>query len=181
MRVVAGNAGPENSRNDHWFTWFFGEMIVAIYNIVVMIVLLNLMIAMICNTAGSILVSDQMEEDAKKSFIFFQSNEDTEWKYVRCHIWVEFFEENNAVPPPMNILYWFLLWIPFLMNKHRKFKLWPVRYDASCIRCTPAVLQDTVYRLMLHVSSTVGNLVSRLKYDATYQILSASTTSDLIR
>ncbi|XP_077991360.1 short transient receptor potential channel 4-like [Glandiceps talaboti] len=89
---------------DHWFTENVGRLLFAAYNILAIVVLLNVLIAMMSNTYTRI------EEDA-----------DMQWKFSRSSLWMSFYDETNTIAPPFNF-------IPTLNSfkyvmKHMKSKL----------------------------------------------------------
>ncbi|CAD6188442.1 unnamed protein product [Caenorhabditis auriculariae] len=64
------------------------EMFVALFHIVIIIVLLNLITALLVKTAEEV-----------------QDNEELEYKYTRAAIYSEFFTWEHAVPPPFNLIH----------------------------------------------------------------------------
>ena len=86
--TIVGNAGPDHHRTDHYITQIASELLVAVYYVVTVITLLNLMISLLVKKADEVL-----------------ENEDVEWKFTRAHIYFEFFENSAAVPPPFNIIF----------------------------------------------------------------------------
>ncbi|VDN39760.1 unnamed protein product [Gongylonema pulchrum] len=87
-QLIVGNAGPNQEPTEHAITNYIGEVTIAAFHIAVVITLLNLMISMLVRTADDVL-----------------KNEDLEWKFTRCHIYLEYFEWYTAIPPPFNLLY----------------------------------------------------------------------------
>ncbi|XP_070556407.1 short transient receptor potential channel 7-like isoform X2 [Ptychodera flava] len=73
--------------NDHWFTDMLGFSLYAAYNLVAIVVLLNILIAMMSNTYTRI------EEDA-----------DTHWKFSRARLWISFYDTSTALSAPFNLL-----------------------------------------------------------------------------
>ncbi len=55
--IVAGQAGPDRAVTTHLWTYFFGEWMIAIYHVVILITLLNLMVSLLVRTADKVLVS----------------------------------------------------------------------------------------------------------------------------
>ncbi|XP_077863792.1 short transient receptor potential channel 4-like, partial [Saccoglossus kowalevskii] len=72
---------------DHWFTENIGRLLFAAYNVVAIVVLLNVLIAMMSNTYTRI------EEDA-----------DMQWKFSRSSLWMSFYDESNTLSPPFNYI-----------------------------------------------------------------------------
>ena len=106
--AAVGQVGLDGVVREHALAYYFGSAVVVIYNVLIVVVLLNLMVAMMCNSAGEIIM-----------------NENVEWKFVRCAIWAEFMEADNALPPPLNLLWWWVTWIPFLVSPRHRFQFWP--------------------------------------------------------
>ncbi|XP_077991749.1 short transient receptor potential channel 1-like [Glandiceps talaboti] len=72
---------------DHWFIDILGYILFAGYNLVAIVVLLNILIAMMSNTYTRI------EEDA-----------DTHWKFSRSCLWISFYESSAALSSPFNLV-----------------------------------------------------------------------------
>jgi len=58
-----------------------------IYNLINVIVLVNVLIAMMNN-----------------SYQFIADHADIEWKFARSKLWLTYFEESSPLPPPFNII-----------------------------------------------------------------------------
>lgn len=69
------------------FTRFWGLLMFGCYCVINVVVLLNLLIAMISNSYNAI---------SEKS--------DTEWKFARSKLWINYFDENLPVPAPFNLI-----------------------------------------------------------------------------
>uniref|UniRef100_A0A673HW81 Short transient receptor potential channel 4-like n=1 Tax=Sinocyclocheilus rhinocerous TaxID=307959 RepID=A0A673HW81_9TELE len=95
----------------HEFTEFVGATMFGTYNIISLVVLLNMLIAMMNN-----------------SYQHIADHADIEWKFARTKLWMSYFEEGGTLPPPFNIIpspksAWYLIrWIKthFFNIKHRK-------------------------------------------------------------
>ncbi|XP_061902698.1 short transient receptor potential channel 4-like [Entelurus aequoreus] len=85
---------------DHQFTEFVGATMFGTYNIISLVVLLNMLIAMMNN-----------------SYQHIADHADIEWKFARAKLWMSYFEEGATLPPPFNIVpspksFWYLMcWI----------------------------------------------------------------------
>nr|XP_057943799.1 short transient receptor potential channel 4-like [Doryrhamphus excisus] len=85
---------------DHQFTEFVGATMFGTYNIISLVVLLNMLIAMMNN-----------------SYQHIADHADIEWKFARTKLWMSYFEEGATLPPPFNIIpspktFWYLMcWI----------------------------------------------------------------------
>ncbi|KAM8897356.1 short transient receptor potential channel 4a isoform 1-T2 [Spinachia spinachia] len=85
---------------DHQFTEFVGATMFGTYNIISLVVLLNMLIAMMNN-----------------SYQHIADHADIEWKFARTKLWMSYFEEGATLPPPFNIIpspksFWYLIcWI----------------------------------------------------------------------
>uniref|UniRef100_A0A914P8X7 Transient receptor ion channel domain-containing protein n=1 Tax=Panagrolaimus davidi TaxID=227884 RepID=A0A914P8X7_9BILA len=86
---------------------FANELLVAVYYIVTVITLLNLMISLLVKKADEVL-----------------ANEDVEWKFTRAHMYFEFFEDSAAVPPPFNLIYIFTSYLRKICSGKYTF-VWP--------------------------------------------------------
>ncbi|CAH1266877.1 TRPC4 [Branchiostoma lanceolatum] len=71
----------------HAFTEFVGTWMFGAYNVIALIVLLNMLIAMMNN-----------------SYQHIADHADTEWKFARTKLWLSYFEEGGTLPPPFNIV-----------------------------------------------------------------------------
>ncbi|KAG7322413.1 hypothetical protein KOW79_013759 [Hemibagrus wyckioides] len=84
----------------HQFTEFVGATMFGTYNIISLVVLLNMLIAMMNN-----------------SYQHIADHADIEWKFARTKLWMSYFEEGGTLPPPFNIIpspksAWYLIkWI----------------------------------------------------------------------
>ncbi|XP_074467143.1 short transient receptor potential channel 4-like isoform X2 [Sebastes fasciatus] len=72
---------------DHQFTEFVGATMFGTYNIISLVVLLNMLIAMMNN-----------------SYQHIADHADIEWKFARTKLWMSYFEEGATLPPPFNII-----------------------------------------------------------------------------
>ncbi|XP_056140307.1 short transient receptor potential channel 4-like [Lampris incognitus] len=85
---------------DHQFTEFVGATMFGTYNIISLVVLLNMLIAMMNN-----------------SYQHIADHADIEWKFARTKLWMSYFEEGGTLPSPFNIIpspksAWYLMcWI----------------------------------------------------------------------
>ncbi|XP_078684805.1 short transient receptor potential channel 4-like [Branchiostoma floridae x Branchiostoma belcheri] len=84
----------------HAFTEFVGTWMFGAYNVIALIVLLNMLIAMMNN-----------------SYQHIADHADTEWKFARTKLWLSYFEEGGTLPPPFNIVpspkfFWYtIMWV----------------------------------------------------------------------
>uniref|UniRef100_A0AAV2J5W2 Ion transport domain-containing protein n=1 Tax=Knipowitschia caucasica TaxID=637954 RepID=A0AAV2J5W2_KNICA len=86
-----------NVKPDHQFTEFVGATMFGTYNVISLVVLLNMLIAMMNN-----------------SYQHIADHADIEWKFARTKLWMSYFEEGATLPPPFNIVpspksFWYLL------------------------------------------------------------------------
>uniref|UniRef100_A0A8C6MAI0 Transient receptor potential cation channel subfamily C member 4 n=1 Tax=Nothobranchius furzeri TaxID=105023 RepID=A0A8C6MAI0_NOTFU len=72
---------------DHEFTEFVGSTMFGTYNIISLVVLLNMLIAMMNN-----------------SYQHIADHADIEWKFARTKLWMSYFEEGGTLPSPFNIV-----------------------------------------------------------------------------
>ncbi|XP_067275371.1 short transient receptor potential channel 6 [Pseudorasbora parva] len=73
--------------NGHKFIENIGYVLYGVYNVTMVIVLLNMLIAMINNSF------QEIEDDA-----------DVEWKFARAKLWFSYFEEGGTLPVPFNLV-----------------------------------------------------------------------------
>ncbi|XP_039622484.1 short transient receptor potential channel 5a [Polypterus senegalus] len=96
-----------NVKARHEFTEFVGATMFGTYNVISLVVLLNMLIAMMNN-----------------SYQLIADHADIEWKFARTKLWMSYFDEGGTLPPPFNIIpspksTWYLfVWI------HRKLCSW---------------------------------------------------------
>ncbi|KAL7852834.1 hypothetical protein SRHO_G00186190 [Serrasalmus rhombeus] len=89
-----------NVKARHEFTEFVGATMFGTYNIISLVVLLNMLIAMMNN-----------------SYQLIADHADIEWKFARTKLWMSYFDEGGTLPPPFNIVpspksAWYLcLWL----------------------------------------------------------------------
>ncbi|KAA0703875.1 Short transient receptor potential channel 7 [Triplophysa tibetana] len=72
---------------DHKFIENIGYILYGVYNVTMVVVLLNMLIAMINHSY------QEIEEDA-----------DVEWKFARAKLWLSYFDEGSTLPPPFNLM-----------------------------------------------------------------------------
>ncbi|KAG9491964.1 hypothetical protein GDO78_000462 [Eleutherodactylus coqui] len=72
---------------DHTFTEFVGATMFGTYNVISLVVLLNMLIAMMNN-----------------SYQLIADHADIEWKFARTKLWMSYFEEGATLPTPFNII-----------------------------------------------------------------------------
>ncbi|KAE8287273.1 Short transient receptor potential channel 4 [Larimichthys crocea] len=96
---------------DHQFTEFVGATMFGTYNIISLVVLLNMLIAMMNN-----------------SYQHIADHADIEWKFARTKLWMSYFEEGGTLPAPFNIIpspksFWYLMcWIKRQVCKRTRSK-----------------------------------------------------------
>ncbi|XP_056156281.1 short transient receptor potential channel 5a [Lampris incognitus] len=76
-----------NVRARHEFTEFVGATMFGTYNVISLVVLLNMLIAMMNN-----------------SYQLIADHADIEWKFARTKLWMSYFDEGGTLPPPFNII-----------------------------------------------------------------------------
>ncbi|KAM9852860.1 short transient receptor potential channel 4b [Aulostomus maculatus] len=96
---------------DHEFTEFVGTTMFGTYNIISLVVLLNMLIAMMNN-----------------SYQHIADHADIEWKFARTKLWMSYFEEGGTLPSPFNIIpspksaYYLAGWIKMHFFKRASMK-----------------------------------------------------------
>ncbi|XP_061101571.1 short transient receptor potential channel 3-like [Conger conger] len=72
---------------DHKFIENIGYVLYGIYNVTMVVVLLNMLIAMINSSY------QEIEDDA-----------DVEWKFARSKLWLSYFDNGKTLPPPYSVV-----------------------------------------------------------------------------
>ncbi|XP_063314467.1 short transient receptor potential channel 3 isoform X2 [Pelobates fuscus] len=72
---------------DHKFIENIGYVLYGIYNVTMVVVLLNMLIAMINSSY------QEIEDDS-----------DVEWKFARSKLWLSYFDEGKTLPPPFSLV-----------------------------------------------------------------------------
>uniref|UniRef100_A0A665TZD2 Transient receptor potential cation channel, subfamily C, member 7b n=1 Tax=Echeneis naucrates TaxID=173247 RepID=A0A665TZD2_ECHNA len=72
---------------DHKFIENIGYVLYGVYNVTMVVVLLNMLIAMINSSY------QEIEEDS-----------DVEWKFARAKLWLSYFDEGRTLPAPFNLV-----------------------------------------------------------------------------
>ncbi|XP_026168571.1 short transient receptor potential channel 4b [Mastacembelus armatus] len=100
-----------NVKPKHEFTEFVGTTMFGTYNIISLVVLLNMLIAMMNN-----------------SYQHIADHADIEWKFARTKLWMSYFEEGGTLPSPFNIIpspksvYYLIGWIKRHLFQRRSIK-----------------------------------------------------------
>ncbi|OCT65888.1 hypothetical protein XELAEV_18042138mg [Xenopus laevis] len=93
-----------NVKARHEFTEFVGATMFGTYNVISLVVLLNMLIAMMNN-----------------SYQLIADHADIEWKFARTKLWMSYFDEGATMPPPFNIIaspksiWYFCKWIRYTL------------------------------------------------------------------
>ncbi|XP_057694897.1 short transient receptor potential channel 6-like isoform X2 [Corythoichthys intestinalis] len=72
---------------DHKFIENIGYILYGVYNVIMVVVLLNMLIAMF-----------------NSSFQEIEGEADVEWKFARAKLWFSYFEKSSSLPVPFNLL-----------------------------------------------------------------------------
>uniref|UniRef100_A0A8C5IEL5 Transient receptor potential cation channel subfamily C member 5 n=1 Tax=Junco hyemalis TaxID=40217 RepID=A0A8C5IEL5_JUNHY len=120
-----------NVKARHEFTEFVGATMFGTYNVISLVVLLNMLIAMMNN-----------------SYQLIADHADIEWKFARTKLWMSYFDEGATLPPPFNIVpspksVWYLCkWIHNQLcpgddsdneqKRHENLKTFTVRSSRAC-------------------------------------------------
>ncbi|XP_064422738.1 short transient receptor potential channel 5a [Latimeria chalumnae] len=97
-----------NVKARHEFTEFVGATMFGTYNVISLVVLLNMLIAMMNN-----------------SYQLIADHADIEWKFARTKLWMSYFDEGGTLPAPFNIIpspksVWYLcVWIHKRLCPHK--------------------------------------------------------------
>ncbi|KFD58646.1 hypothetical protein M513_00339 [Trichuris suis] len=100
LEVIVGNYDPQGYESKHIIVQYAAEFLSALYYIILVISLLNLMISIMATTAQSAI-----------------DNSKTEWQFVCCLLWSEYFGDCRALPPPMCLPYLLFQGIIWLAGK----------------------------------------------------------------
>ncbi|XP_066435971.1 short transient receptor potential channel 5 [Eleutherodactylus coqui] len=122
-----------NVKARHEFTEFVGATMFGTYNVISLVVLLNMLIAMMNN-----------------SYQLIADHADIEWKFARTKLWMSYFDEGGTLPPPFNIIaspksIWYLCkWIHYqlcpgkrkeeLQKQHENLKTFTERHADNLIQ-----------------------------------------------
>eukprot|EP00079_Xenopus_tropicalis_P012550 XP_002939629.2 PREDICTED: short transient receptor potential channel 4 [Xenopus tropicalis] len=127
----------------HEFTEFVGATMFGTYNVISLVVLLNMLIAMMNN-----------------SYQLIADHADIEWKFARTKLWMSYFEEGGTLPTPFNIIpspksLWYLIkWIRKQICK-KKMKRKPESFGAIGRRAADNLRRHN------HYQEVMKNLVKR--------------------
>uniref|UniRef100_A0A673ZTX8 Transient receptor potential cation channel, subfamily C, member 3 n=1 Tax=Salmo trutta TaxID=8032 RepID=A0A673ZTX8_SALTR len=94
---------------NHKFIENIGYVLYGIYNVTMVVVLLNMLIAMINSSY------QEIEDDA-----------DVEWKFARSKLWLSYFDNGKTLPPPFSIVptpksfYHLIRWIVGMLHCRRR-------------------------------------------------------------
>ncbi len=141
ISLYVTNVGPE-----HEFTEYVGSTMFGTYNVISLVVLLNMLIAMMNNSYQHIAVSGAcylmyfyhtnssccpLQWFGLIVFLVcfaFQDHADIEWKFARTKLWMSYFEEGGTLPSPFNIIpspksvYYLIGWIKRHLLKRPNMK-----------------------------------------------------------
>ncbi|KRY30772.1 Short transient receptor potential channel 5 [Trichinella spiralis] len=122
LEVVVGQFGPDKEETKHHLVQSAAELLSALYYIILVVSLLNLMISIMSNTAAAVL-----------------ENSEKEWAYVLSQIWMEFFDECRMIPPPFSLLQLLIHGIVYIFRRlfqRKKYKdvrlsAWNMNYKSE--------------------------------------------------
>ncbi|KPP71643.1 short transient receptor potential channel 3-like [Scleropages formosus] len=83
---------------DHKFIENIGYVLYGIYNVTMVVVLLNMLIAMINSSY------QEIESTNSAVLGFLQDDADVEWKFARSKLWLSYFDNGKTLPPPFSIV-----------------------------------------------------------------------------
>uniref|UniRef100_A0A8C7JG96 Transient receptor potential cation channel subfamily C member 5 n=1 Tax=Oncorhynchus kisutch TaxID=8019 RepID=A0A8C7JG96_ONCKI len=144
-----------NVKARHEFTEFVGATMFGTYNVISLVVLLNMLIAMMNN-----------------SYQLIADHADIEWKFARTKLWMSYFDEGGTLPPPFNIVpspksVWYLcVWTynrlcggdqpsPDELRKHENLKEFTSNALTTRLPCRPYV-QEVIRNLVKrHVAAMI--------------------------
>ncbi|XP_070597914.1 short transient receptor potential channel 4 isoform X2 [Erythrolamprus reginae] len=180
-----------NVKARHEFTEFVGATMFGTYNVISLVVLLNMLIAMMNN-----------------SYQLIADHADIEWKFARTKLWMSYFEEGGTLPTPFNVIpspksLWYLLrWLwrrlcrQNIKTKNKSFgtigevmRNLVKRYVAAMIRdakTEEGLTEENFKELKQDISSfrfevlglLKGNKLANLQHNKTSTEVSSLTESD---
>ncbi|KAM6949389.1 LOW QUALITY PROTEIN: short transient receptor potential channel 5a [Aplochiton taeniatus] len=150
-----------NVKARHEFTEFVGATMFGTYNVISLVVLLNMLIAMMNN-----------------SYQLIADHADIEWKFARTKLWMSYFDEGGTLPPPFNIVpspksAWYLVrWLhgrlcgraaPPGGHTHRKHR----HLREITERHADSLMQNQLYQEVIHslVKRYVAAMIRSAKTD----------------
>lgn len=102
---------------DHKFIENIGYVLYGVYNIIMVIVLLNMLIAMFNSSFQEIEVllfhttdvclkniNDVLCTCGANPSVLAKGDADVEWKFARAKLWFSYFEQGGALPVPFNLI-----------------------------------------------------------------------------
>ncbi|XP_078488075.1 short transient receptor potential channel 4-like isoform X2 [Ciona intestinalis] len=133
----------------HLFTEYVGKALLAVYHVIAIIVLLNMLIAMM-----------------SRSYERTSENEEKEWKFQRTKMWIRILRKEIIRPPPMNLLPSFeTIW--YYLKRSKRLCCFFLRHLIRC-RCSAIKRsffpgQHRVKYQALNYHKARRNLISRYK------------------
>uniref|UniRef100_A0A8C0K4E5 Transient receptor potential cation channel subfamily C member 7 n=1 Tax=Canis lupus dingo TaxID=286419 RepID=A0A8C0K4E5_CANLU len=124
---------------DHKFIENIGYVLYGVYNVTMVVVLLNMLIAMINNSY------QEIEEDA-----------DVEWKFARAKLWLSYFDEGRTLPAPFNLVpspksfYYLIMRIKMCLIKLCKSKAKSCENDLEMGMLNSKSITESQERLYIH-------------------------------
>nr|XP_019592165.1 PREDICTED: short transient receptor potential channel 4 isoform X1 [Rhinolophus sinicus] len=137
-----------NVKAQHEFTEFVGATMFGTYNVISLVVLLNMLIAMMNN-----------------SYQLIADHADIEWKFARTKLWMSYFEEGGTLPTPFNVIpspksLWYLIkWIWTHLCK-KKMRRKPESFGTIGVRIQHRRAADNLRRHHQY-QEVMRNLVKR--------------------
>ncbi|KAM4863582.1 short transient receptor potential channel 4 isoform X2 [Urocitellus parryii] len=137
-----------NVKAQHEFTEFVGATMFGTYNVISLVVLLNMLIAMMNN-----------------SYQLIADHADIEWKFARTKLWMSYFEEGGTLPTPFNVIpspksLWYLIkWIWTHLCK-KKMRRKPESFGTIGVRTQNRRAADNLRRHHQY-QEVMRNLVKR--------------------
>ncbi|XP_063088216.1 short transient receptor potential channel 4 isoform X4 [Cavia porcellus] len=137
-----------NVKAQHEFTEFVGATMFGTYNVISLVVLLNMLIAMMNN-----------------SYQLIADHADIEWKFARTKLWMSYFEEGGTLPTPFNVIpspksLWYLIkWIWTHLCK-KKMRRKPESFGTIGVRAQHRRAADNLRRHHQY-QEVMRNLVKR--------------------
>ncbi|KAL7985771.1 hypothetical protein Chor_010937, partial [Crotalus horridus] len=152
---------------DHKFIENIGYVLYGVYNVTMVVVLLNMLIAMINNSY------QEIEEDA-----------DVEWKFARAKLWLSYFDEGRTLPAPFNLVpspksfYYLIMRIKMCLIKLCKSKAKNCENDLEM-----GMLNSKLRKIHFEPSTPKSDFILKSAYNnpTRYQVMETQESKIIIR
>uniref|UniRef100_A0A5S6Q5V5 ANK_REP_REGION domain-containing protein n=1 Tax=Trichuris muris TaxID=70415 RepID=A0A5S6Q5V5_TRIMR len=91
FEIIVGNYDPSGNEAKHAIVQYAAEFLSALYYIILVVSLLNLMISIMATTAQSAIDKSRAK-----------------WLFISCIMWFEYFDDSRTLPPPFCLVHIFI-------------------------------------------------------------------------